>query len=336
MYLKVISISIFLYLANLFNLSLAENINLYSARQEVLMRPLIRAFEEKEGIRVNIISAKANQLIDKIQKEGKYTKADILLTVDIARLLHAKSIGLFMAVNSNSLEKNIPAGLRDNQNFWFCISKRARVFVYDKNRVLPSELKGYIDLMENKWKSRILVRSSNNVYNQSLIAAMINNYGKERVNKFLYNFKNNFSRNPSGGDRDQIRAVLAGEGDIALVNSYYYFKMKKNDKNNKLKNLKIYFPHDKEMKTHINISGAGIIKYTKHYNNALKFLEFLISDKAQKIYAEKNFEYPIKNNIILNDFMSKYVIPKEDGLDLNLIGNYNKEALFMMTRAGWR
>ncbi|PPR26794.1 MAG: Iron uptake protein A1 [Alphaproteobacteria bacterium MarineAlpha9_Bin4] len=314
----------------------SENLNIYSARQEVLMRDLISSFEKIENIKVNLISAKANQLIQKIEVEGKYTKADLLLTTDIARLLIAKEKDLFKIIKSEKLKKNIPTQYRDKDNKWFGLSLRARVFVYHKERVSIEHLKGYISLQENKWKSRILVRSSNNVYNQSLVSAMISNYGKEVTRKFLLNFKNNFARNPSGGDRDQIKGLISGEGDLALVNTYYYIKMKKNDADNKLAKLDVHFPTDNKMNTHVNISGAGIIKYSKNFNNAVKFLEYLVSDEAQKIYAEVNYEYPIKNNLRLSKFMEKYTIQKKDDLNLNKIANHNKEALLLMGEAGWR
>lgn len=333
---KIYKVAIVFCLFLFQKVAFSETLNLYSARQEVLMRDLIEFFEREENINVNLISAKANQLIEKIEMEGEYTKADILLTVDIARLLEAKNRNLFMSVKNKVLDNNIPEQYRDKDNKWFGLSLRSRLLVYNKDRVSKDELKGYMGLMEDKWKSRILVRSSNNVYNQSLVSAMISNYGKDATKKFLINFKNNFARNPSGGDRDQIRAVVAGEGDLALVNSYYYIKMKKNDKENKLKDLRVHFPSDDKMKTHINISGAGIIKFSKNYDNAIKFLEFLVSDEAQKIYAEINFEYPVRNNIKLNKFMTNYAIPEKDSLNLNRIANFNKEALFMMGESGWK
>ncbi len=334
--LIIIFKSLFLYLVLLTNTSFSNSLNIYSARQEVLMRDLISSFEKKEKIKVNIISAKASQLIEKIEMEEKYTKADVLLTVDIARLLEAKNRDLFVKIDNEVLKKKIPKEYRDSENKWFGLSLRSRIFVYNANTVSKSELKGYMGLMDKKWKSRILVRSSNNVYNQSLVSAMINNYGKDNTRKFLLNFKNNFARNPSGGDRDQIRAVLAGEGDLALVNSYYFLKMKKNDKDKQLASLKVHFPSDNKMKTHVNISGAGIIKFSKNLNNATKFLEYLVSDEAQKIYSEINFEYPIRSDIALNNFMSDYLIPVKDNLNLNKIGLFNKEALLMMGESGWK
>ena len=311
-------------------------VNVYSARQEVLMRELINSFEQKENIKVNIIFSKANQLIKKIEMEGEYTDADILLTVDIARLLTAKNKKLFKTVNSSILKNQIPSKYRDKDNQWFGMSLRARIFVYHEERVSKKELGGYLSLMDKNWKSRLLVRSSNNVYNQSLVSAMIYNYGKETIRDFLISFKNNFARNPSGGDRDQIRAVVSGEGDLALVNSYYFIKMKKNDHENKLEKIKVHFPYDEKMKTHINISGAGVIRHSKNSKNAVKFLEYLISDEAQKIYAEKNFEYPIKEHIKVSHFFKEYKIQKKDDLNLNLIADNNKAALIMMGESGWR
>ncbi len=325
-----------LYFLQSFCFAESKIVNVYSARQEVLMRDLINSFESKEGIKVNIIFSKANQLIKKIEMEGEYTKADVLLTVDVARLLKAKNKGLFKTINSSILENQIPTIYRDADNQWFGMSLRARIFIYHEDRVSKKELGGYLNLMDRNWKARLLVRSSNNVYNQSLISAMIYNYGRETTKDFLINFKSNFARNPSGGDRDQIRAVIAGEGDLALVNSYYFIKMKKNDSEKKLEKIKVHFPYDEKMKTHINISGAGVIKHSKNYENAIKFLEYLISDEAQKIYAEKNFEYPIKDTVKLSKFFKQYKIQKKDKLNLNLIADNNKEALIMMGESGWR
>ena len=327
---------ILLILLSIFKIASSEDLNLYSARQEILMRDLISSFEKKTNIKVNIISAKANQLMEKIELEGRYTKADILLTVDVARLLEAKNKKLFKAVESNILKESIPREYRDKDNKWFGLSLRSRIFIYHKGRVSPKELKGYLSLMDKNWKSRILVRSSNNVYNQSLVSAMISNYGIDVTKKFLIGFRNNFARDPSGGDRDQIRAVISGEGDLALVNSYYYLKMKKNDKENKLKDLRLHFPGDDKMKTHMNISGAGIIKYSKNYDNAVKFLEFLVTKEAQKIYADINLEYPIIDNLELSRFMSNYVYFDKDDLNLNKIANLNKEALLLMGETGWQ
>ena len=313
-----------------------EELNLYSARQEVLMRPLIKLFEDEHKIKVNIVSAKANQLINRIVQEGEHTNADILLTTDVGRLHIAKEKNIFQQIKTTNLTNLIPVNYRDKDNYWFGVSLRARLLVYNRNTVSKSDLNGYIDLANNEWKNKILVRSSSNVYNQSLISAMIMNYGEDEVKKFLKKFISNFARKPSGGDRDQIRAVAAGEGDLALVNSYYFLKMKSQDNEKKLDHVIEYFPNDNFMQTHINISGAGVIKNSKNKENAIKFLEFLVSNKAQKIYAEVNFEYPIRKNIELNKFMKKYNNFIKDNINLSDLAKLNKKSIILMDIAGWQ
>ena len=313
-----------------------DEVNIYSARQEVLMKPLIEIFENKTNIKVNIVAAKANQLINKIVQEGEFTKADILLTTDVGRLHIAKEKNIFQKINSPNLNNLIPSNYKDKENYWFGMSLRARFLVYNKDKVNMSELGGYIDLAKKKWNGKILVRSSSNVYNQSLVSAMLINYGERKVKLFLESFNRNLARKPSGGDRDQIRAIVSGQGDIALVNTYYFLKMKSQDSENKLKNIKEYFPNDKFMKTHINISGAGVIKNCKNKKNAIKFLEFLVSDEAQKVYAEVNFEYPIRKNINLNSFMNEYYNFVRDDINLTDLAKLNKKSIMLMDVAGWQ
>ena len=334
-----IELKIFLYFCAFITLNLNllanQELNIYSARQEVLMKPLIDLFEKETGIKVNITAAKANQLINRIEQEGKYTRADILLTTDVGRLHNAKNKDIFQKIGT-SITKDISSAFKDKDNFWVGLSLRARLLVYNKNKVSEKDLEGYISLADKKWKNRILVRSSNNVYNQSLISAMIINYGEEKVQLFLKNFTKNLARKPSGGDRDQIKAVIAGEGDIALVNSYYFLKMRKDNIIKNLDNVVAYFPVDKSMKTHINISGAGIIKYSKNRDNAVKFIDFLLSNDAQKIYSEINFEYPIKKNVKINSFMSKYNKFERDNVELSEVAVLNKKAIILMDIAGWK
>ena len=214
---------IILFLSFFSTIKAEEYLNLYSARQEVLLRPLISKFEQKYNIKVNIIAAKAGQLINRLEQEGKYTMADLLLTVDVARLINAKNKGLLKPTFNTELISSIPLEFRDKENYWFGLSLRARLIVFNKKTVEKNELNGYLGLAEKKWRKRILVRSANNVYNQSLISAMLLNYGEKKTKAFLKNFVSNFARIPSGGDRDQIKAIISGLGDLALVNSYYYF-----------------------------------------------------------------------------------------------------------------
>ena len=333
MKLLLIFTLIFIFLAQSYS---KEQLNLYSARQEVLMRPLIKLFEEETNIKVNIVSAKANQLINRIVQEGDFTNADILLTTDVGRLHIAKEKNIFQKVDNTTLNNLVPSNYRDKGNYWFGVSLRVRLLVYNKSIINKADLNGYIDLANDKWKNKILIRSSSNVYNQSLISAMIINYGEDEVKKFLKGFTGNFARKPSGGDRDQIKAVAAGEGDLALVNSYYFLKMKSQDNENKLEDVIEYFPKDNFMQTHINISGAGIIKNSKNKENAIRFLEFLVSDEAQKIYAEENYEYPIRKNIELNKYMKKYYNFIGDNINLSDLAKLNKKSIMLMDIAGWQ
>ena len=332
---RCILFCIFLFLNNS-SLNAEEYINLYSARQQVLMEPLIKSFQEKTNIKVNVISAKASQLINKIESEGQYTKADILLTTDVGRLINAKRKQFFKRVDSKYLDEKIPKAFKDKDKMWFGLSLRSRILIYNPKKVKISELLGYRNLALEKWRGRILVRSSNNVYNQSLVAAMIINYGEKNIERFLKNFVKNFARKPSGGDRDQIKGIVSGQGDIALVNSYYFLKMKLNDKDNFLKNTAIHFPRDDRMKTHVNISGAGVIKYSKNYDNAVKFLEYMVTEEAQKIYADVNYEYPLNEKIKISSGISNYLIPEKDNLSLSDIGNVNEKAIILMDKAGWK
>ncbi len=333
--LKFFLILIFFYTN--YTLSKTDNfINLYSARQSVLMEPLIEAFQKETDIKVNIIAAKASQLINRIESEGQYTKADILLTTDVGRLIQAQKKKLFIKVESEIINEALPSKFKDEKNEWFGLSLRSRILVYNTKKVDKSNLSGYLDLSNKKWDRRIMVRSSNNVYNQSLVAAMILNYGEKKVEKFLKNFVKNFARKPSGGDRDQIKAVVAGQGDIALVNSYYFLKMKFNDHKDTLKNVAVHFPSDGIMNTHVNLSGAGIIKYSKNYINSVKFLEFMLSDQAQEIYSDINYEYPIKKKIKVSNKMQPYLITKQDNLSLFEIGKVNEKAIILMDKAGWK
>ena len=321
---------------SLLNIYSKDELNVYSARQEVLMKPLIELFEKNNNIKINIIAAKANQLINRIEQEGNFSKADILLTTDVGRLHIAKEKNILQPVKSTKLNNLIPKNLRDTDDYWFGLSLRARILVYNKDKISTNELGGYISLGNSIWSESILIRSSNNVYNQSLVSAMLINYGEIKVEKFLTDFTKNFARKPSGGDRDQIRALAAGQGRLAIVNSYYFLKMKSNDKDNKLRSLQEYFPKDNKMSTHVNISGAGIIKNSRNKKNAIKFLEFLVSNEAQKIYAEVNYEYPIRKNIELNEFMTKYNNFIRDKADLTSIAKLNNKSIVLMDIAGWR
>ena len=318
---------------------IAAEVNIYSARKEALIKPLLDQFTKETGIEVNLVTGKADTLLKRLEVEGKNTPADILLTVDVARLVRAKEKGLFQVIDSDVLERTIPEHYRDSDKQWFGLSLRSRVIVYAPDRVKEEELSSYQNLADNKWKNRICIRSSSNVYNQSLVAAMIANDGVEKTETWATALVKNFARTPKGGDRDQIKAVAAGVCDVAIVNNYYLAGMLESSQKNEVaaaNKIKLFWPNQYGRGTHINISGAGILKPAKHKKEAIQLLEYLVSDKSQQWYADTNHEYSINPDIESNSILKSWGKFKADNLNLNLLGKYNAEAVLLMDRAGWK
>jgi len=318
---------------------IAAEVNIYSARKEALIKPLLDQFTKETGIEVNLVTGKADTLLKRLEVEGKNTPADILLTVDVARLVRAKEKGLFQVIYSDALEKAIPKYYRDADKQWFGLSLRSRVIVYAPDRVKKEELSSYENLADSKWKNRICIRSSSNVYNQSLVASMIANDGVEKTEAWATALVKNFARTPKGGDRDQIKAVAAGVCDIAIVNNYYLAGMLESSQKNEVaaaNKIRLFWPNQDGRGAHINISGAGILKPAKHKKEAIQLLEYLVSDKAQQWYADMNYEYSINPDIESNSILKSWGKFKADNLNLNLLGKYNAEAVLLMDRAGWK
>tara|TARA_B110000008_G_scaffold168474_1_gene168329 strand:- start:1957 stop:2964 length:1008 start_codon:yes stop_codon:yes gene_type:complete len=330
-FLFVVILSLFF-----FTKAWSDEVNLYSARKEHLIKPLINIFEKETGIKVNLVTAKAAQLHERIVREGKNSPADVLLTTDAGNLWKASKQGLFQKINSDYLTSRIDSKYRDPDNKWFGLSLRARIIVYSLDRVDQNELRGYKYLSDPRFKSRILIRSSSNIYNQSLIAHMIAKYGEEVAEEWAEKLVNNFARSPAGGDRDQIKAIAAGEGDIAIVNSYYIIQMLNSDKKKIFDNLGIYFPRDNEMGVHINISGAGLLQNAPNHKNGKKLINFLLSDKAQKIYSFNNFEYPVVKNIEIPKLLKYLGNFKDDDIDTSEYGRLSKRAIKLADRVGWQ
>ena len=333
---KTLSIIIFFIFQQLLN---AAEVNIYSARKEMLIKPLLDQFNRDTGIKVNLITGKADTFIKRLEIEGKNTPADILLTVDAARLVRAKEKGLFQEVISDSLNKVIPNHFRDTDNHWFGLSFRSRVVVFAPDRVNKGELIDYLDLANSKWKGRICVRSSSNIYNQSLVASMIAHHGINKIEIWASKLVENFARPPKGGDRDQIKAVAIGVCDIALVNNYYLAGMlesgQKNETNAAMK-VKLFWPDQNGYGAHANISGAGVTKYAKNKEEAIQLLEYLVTDKAQQWYSDTNYEYAINPEIKNTTILGKWGVFKSDDLNLSLLGRYNREAVLLMDRVGWK
>ena len=300
------------------NVLQAAEVNVYSGRKEALIRPVLDRFTAYTGIAVNLVSGKAGQLRERLLVEGRNTPADVLITADVANLHRSMVAGLLQPIESDVLEKRIPV-------------------TYDRTE--SEELSTYEDLPALKWRNRIVVRSSSNVYNQSLIASMIAVHGVEAAELWARGLVENFARSPKGGDTDQIRAVAAGEADIAIVNSYYYGRLvassKKRDQE-VIKKTALFFPNQDGRGTHVNVSGAGVTAHAKNRSEAILLLEFLASSEGQRLFAELNHEYPVSKNVERSPIVFSWGPFKADQLNLALLGEHNGDAIRLADRAGWR
>jgi iron(III) transport system substrate-binding protein len=316
-----------------------QEVNIYSHRHYDTDKQLYKMFEKNTGIKVNIVKAKANELIKRLEQEGKNSPADILITSDAARLYLAQKKGLLQTVNSNILNNVIPANLRQKDGYWFALTKRARVIVYNKDKVDPSTLSTYEALTNTNLKGKVLIRKSSNIYNQSLLASIIANDGADNAKVWAKGMVKNFARTPKGSDRDQMKAVAANVGDIAVVNTYYIGKLLNSKKISEVKvgkKMAVFFPNQDGKGTHINISGAGVTKYSKNKENAVKLLEFLVSTKAQSMFAEANYEYPVNKNVEPSALLKSWGTFKEDSLPLEELGKYNSKAVKIFNEVNWK
>lgn len=316
-----------------------EEVNLYSARKEALIKPLLDAFTADTGIKVNIISSKADALLKRIQSEDINSPADVLLTTDAGRLHRAKQAGVFAVVDSQILVESIPAQYRDSDQQWFGLSVRVRPILIVSDSDNDTAIR-YEDLADDKFKGAICIRSSENIYNQSLVASMIDAIGEAKTEAWARSLVGNMARKPQGGDRDQIRAAAAGQCSIAIANNYYLAQMLANpDKQTDYqaaKKMNLMWPNQNDRGAHVNISGAGVLKHAPHPANALKLIEYLVSDTAQQIYADVNLEFPVKEDIAVNPILANWGSFKADSIALNKLGEKNAAAVRLMDRAGWK
>ena len=335
-------IALSLLVASIATPALADGeINVYSSRKEQLIKPLFDKFTESTGIKVNLVTGKDDALLERLKLEGDNTPADLLMTADAGRLYRAVEMGLTQAVESETLKKDIPETMRDATNQWFGLTSRARPIFYVKDKVKPEELSTYEDLADPKWKGRICVRSSDNIYNQSMIGSMITTVGTEKAQAWADGIVKNFARPPEGGDRDQIKAAAAGQCDIALANTYYYGQMLTGDEAEEkaaAEKVAIFWPNQAEgdRGVHINISGAAVTKTAKNKDNAIKLMEFLVNDESQKWYAEANQEYPVKAGIAPSEMLKGWGEFKADSVNLSELGKNNAEAVKILDKAGWK
>jgi iron(III) transport system substrate-binding protein len=314
-------------------------VNIYTARHYEVDDVLYGKFTQKTGIKVNVIKGIAEELIERLKREGQSTSADLFITVDGGVLNNAKLNGVLQTFQSGTIDNNVPIQLRDTDNQWIGLSTRARVIVYSKDRIKPEQLSTYEDLATDKWKGKVLVRSSTSLYNQSLLASLIEVNGEKKAEEWAKGIVTNLGRAPEGGDRDQAKAILAGSGDLAIMNTYYFGQLLNSKDQEEVKvaqQLGVFFPNQQTSGTHINISGAGLIKSSKNKENAVKLVEYLTSEEAQALMAKENFEFPVNPKTEKPELLKSWGTFKPQQLDFAKLGVHNKKAIEIANKVGWK
>lgn len=323
------------------NVEKNNEINIYSQRHYQVDKKQYENFEKKTGIKINVIKAGADELLERLYNEGENSPADLFVTVDAGKLQKGVEKGLFQKIINKKIESNIIADLKDANSYWVPVTYRARLIVYSNERVLSSELSTYEDLANPKWKGKILVRSSSNAYNQALMASMYANIGEEATKKWSKGIVNNLARDPKGNDRDQVKAIASGQGDLAIVNSYYIGMLLSSEKESEVlagKSISVFFPNQakEDRGTHVNISGFALTKNAPNRENAIKLLEYLTDVEAQNTYVNNSFEYPINPKVKPSKIVSSWGEFKFDKLDLNLLGSLRADAIKIFDYTGWK
>jgi iron(III) transport system substrate-binding protein len=317
----------------------AQEVNIYNARHYGTDQQLWDAFTKETGIAVNVVEAGHDELIQRLEAEGANSPADIFITVDAGRLALAAEKDLFASVKSPVLDADVPAHLRHPDGLWYGLAMRARVIVYDKERVNPADLSTYEALADPKYAGKILIRSSTNVYNLSLMGSIIAADGAEKAEAWAKGIVANMARPPEGGDTDQLKAVAAGVGDIAVSNTYYLARMLASEKPEDKavgEKLAVFFPNQGDRGTHVNISGAGVLKNAPNKDNAIKLLEFLVSPESQRYFADISLEYPVNPAVKPHPVLANFGEFKQDTLNAATFAANSVEAAKIMDRAGWK
>ncbi|QRG70275.1 Fe(3+) ABC transporter substrate-binding protein [Brevibacillus choshinensis] len=316
-----------------------QSVNIYTARHYEVDDVLYKNFTDKTGIKVNVVKGKAEELIERLKREGQSSPADLFITVDGGVLNNAKQNGVLQPVQSDVIEQQVPKQLRDQNNEWIGLSTRARVIVYSKDRVKPEQLSTYEDLAADKWKGKVLVRSSTSLYNQSLVASMIELNGEQKTEEWAKGVVANMSRTPEGGDRDQAKAIAAGVGDVAIMNTYYVGQMVNSKDAEEVKaseKIGVFFPNQSTTGTHVNVSGAGLAKHSKNKENAVKLIEFLTSEEAQALMSKENFEFPVNEKAQKPELLKSWGDFKTQQIDFSKLGEHNKKSIEIMNKVGWK
>ena len=319
----------------------SNEVNLYSQRHYSVDELQYENFTKLTGIKVNVIKANADELIERLKNEGDKSPADLFISVDAGKLQRAADLNLLQKVSNTTINTNVSKDLIDINGYWTPITYRARIIVYSNERVNKSDLSTYEDLANEKWKGRILVRSSSNAYNQALMSSIVANLGSDVANDWSEGVVKNFARDPKGSDRDQVKAIAAGQGDIAIVNSYYIGLLLSSQKEEELdagRSVSVFFPNqgDNERGSHVNVSGIGLAKYSPNKENAIKLMEYLTSEEAQNTYVNNSYEYAANPNVKPSKIVQDWGTFKTDKLDLNMLGKFREEAIRIFDKTGWK
>ena len=305
----------------------ADVVNIYSFRQPFLIQPILDDFTQQTGIKTNVVFAKKG-LIERVKREGKHSKADLVLTSNFSALVQLEELGLTQSINSDIVNANVPSTFRDEQGQWIALTKRVRNVYSAKERVGALPTLSYEDLADPKYKCKLCTRPGKHPYNLGLVASMVAHHGEVKTKEWLEGVKSNLARKPQGNDRAQVKAVKEGLCDIALGNSYYFGKMLQDEQQKSwAEAVHINFPNQTNRGSHINVSGVVMTKYAKNPENALKLIEYMTDNKAQNMYASVNMEYPVKQGVALSDMVASWGKFKEDTLSLDEISKYRPVAL---------
>lgn len=311
----------------------SKELVVYSARKEHLVKPVFDAYQKETGVKIRYTTGKAPVLLQRLISEGLNTPADLLITVDAGNLWHAAKEGVLLPVDSDVLQANVPSHYRDKDGNWFGLSVRARTIAYNTNKVNPKELNKYEGLADSMWKNRLILRTSKKVYNQSLVAMLIAENGKEETARIVKGWVDNLAAPPFSSDTKALEAIAAGQGDVGIVNTYYYGRLIR--KNPDLP-LKLFWPDQEGNGVHVNISGAGVIKSSKNSQEAVRFLEWLSGDKAQNLFADVNMEYPVNPKVKANPEVSSWGEFKASTMSLEKAGELQAESIKLMDKTGYK
>ena len=331
--------TLILFLALSLTKVIGAEVNIYSHRQPFLINPFLEKFTEETGIKTNVVYA-TKGLAQRLKAEGKNSPADVILTVDIGRLYIYDDLDLLASIDSDILDKNIPANLKSPENKWFALSKRSRIIVTSKERVGKGQIKKIEDLANQKWKGKICSRPGSHVYNRALMASLILSLGEKAAEEWAKKFVDNLSRRPQGNDRAQVKAIFEGQCDISIINNYYFGKLKYSQDESQREwanSVDLIFPNQgvEGRGAHINISGGGVAKYSKNKNEAVALLEFLSKAQSQKMYGEINFEYPVNPSVETTEELKSWGSFKSDSLPIISIAQKAYEAQKIIDRVGW-